>query len=93
MTWIVAYDISDETVRAHVAHVLEQFGERVQKSVFECRLDKRTLDLLTRKLGTVLEDPSHGNIRVYRACADCLALSFGIGPTATTTSSRPSTVI
>lgn len=93
MTWVFVYDISDDTVRSRIAHVLEQFGERVQESVFECRLDTDGLTEVTRRLGTVLESPEHGNVRVYRACTDCLRLSFGIGTVATTTSSRPSTII
>lgn len=93
MTWVFVYDISDDKIRTAIAHVLEQWGERVQESVFECRLDKGSLDEVTRRLGIALESPEHGNVRVYRACADCLTLSFGIGPVATTTSSRPSTVI
>lgn len=93
MTWVIAYDVSDDRIRSAVAHVLEQFGDRVQGSVFECRLDTRALGEVTRRLRDALEAPEHGNVRIYRACADCLSLSIGIGAVATTTSSRPSTVI
>jgi len=37
---VVAYDISDDRRRERVAKILEGFGERVQYSVFECRLDR-----------------------------------------------------
>ncbi len=93
MTWVFVYDVSDDTVRARVAHVLEQFGDRVQESVFECRLDKAVFDEVTRRLRAELKDPEHGNVRVYRACADCLSQSIGIGVVATTTSSRPDTIV
>lgn len=37
---VVAYDIADDKRRDRVAKILEGFGERVQYSVFECRLDR-----------------------------------------------------
>ncbi len=91
--WVFVYDIGDDRIRNHVAHALEQFGERVQESVFECRLDAKGLEEVTRRLREALETEENGNIRVYRACADCLSLSYGIGTVVTTTSGRPSTVI
>lgn len=38
--YIVAYDISDNKERAKVDKVLHNFGFRVQKSVYECRLTR-----------------------------------------------------
>ena len=40
MLTIVAYDISDPKRLARVAKVCEDYGVRVQYSVFECRLDE-----------------------------------------------------
>jgi CRISPR-associated protein Cas2 len=40
MLTLLAYDISDEKRLARVARVCEDFGVRVQYSVFECRLDE-----------------------------------------------------
>ena len=40
MLTLVAYDISDQKRLARVARVCEDFGVRVQYSVFECRLDE-----------------------------------------------------
>lgn len=37
---VVAYDIPDDRRRGKVAKVLEGYGERLQYSVFECRLTK-----------------------------------------------------
>lgn len=37
---VVAYDIADDRRRERVAKILEGYGERVQYSVFECRLDR-----------------------------------------------------
>ncbi len=50
---IVAYDISSDKKRNAVAKILEQFGDRVQFSVFECVINKRTLGQLKRMLTTI----------------------------------------
>lgn len=47
---IVSYDISDDKKRRQVVKILEQFGERVQYSVFECILHKAKLGSLKRIL-------------------------------------------
>jgi len=36
--YVVAYDVADDAEREKVAKILQGFGDRVQKSVFECRL-------------------------------------------------------
>ncbi len=40
MLTVVAYDITDHKRLARVAKVCEDYGVRVQYSVFECRLDE-----------------------------------------------------
>jgi len=40
---LVAYDIEDDRERMRTGKLLEGFGQRVQKSVFECPLDRRRL--------------------------------------------------
>jgi CRISPR-associated protein Cas2 len=40
MLTVVAYDISDEKRLARIARVCEDYGVRVQYSIFECRLDE-----------------------------------------------------
>ncbi len=42
-TYVIAYDIPDDTRRLKVARWLERFGERKQYSVFECQLSPRQL--------------------------------------------------
>jgi CRISPR-associated protein Cas2 len=44
MLTVVAYDISDHKRLARVARVCEDFGVRVQYSVFECHLDETEFD-------------------------------------------------
>lgn len=39
-TWVIAYDIADDRRLARVASEMENFGRRVQYSVFECHLSE-----------------------------------------------------
>jgi len=68
--WVVAYDIANAPRLRRVAALMERFGVRVQKSVFECWLDDRALDELSRRIAALL-DPQHDSVRWYLLCADC----------------------
>ena len=57
MLTLVAYDISDQKRLARVARVCEDFGVRVQYSVFECRLDEAEFtEFWLRLLSKIDED-------------------------------------
>jgi CRISPR-associated protein Cas2 len=67
---VISYDISDDRTRRRVANVLADYGKRVQYSVFECRVDAKTLE----KIITLLKPFAEGNdsIRVYQLCDACV---------------------
>lgn len=52
--FLVAYDIADDQRRRRVADLLEGKGRRLQRSVFELRLDPDALPDLRRQLGLLL---------------------------------------
>lgn len=52
---VVAYDIADDRRRERVSKILEGYGERVQYSVFECRLDRVQYLKLRHALLDVIE--------------------------------------
>jgi CRISPR-associated protein Cas2 len=57
MLTLVAYDISDQKRLARVARVCEDFGVRVQYSVFECRLEEAEFtEFWLRLLSKIDED-------------------------------------
>jgi len=62
--YAVVYDISSDRERARVDKVLRGFGFRVQKSVFECRLDKKGMRQLIEKLERL--NIQTGFIKIYR---------------------------
>ena len=50
MLYLVAYDISDPRRLARVASLCEDYGVRVQYSLFECHLEPRQMDYFWDKL-------------------------------------------
>ena len=52
--YLAAYDISDDRRRTRVARLLLQYGQRLQKSVFEIEVDPDELPELRRELGALL---------------------------------------
>jgi CRISPR-associated protein Cas2 len=67
---VICYDISDDKKRGKVANILEDYGKRVQYSVFECKLDDKTFTELLDKLKPFAN--GNDSIRVYQLCESCL---------------------
>jgi len=67
---VVCYDIPSNRRRNKVGKILEGFGTRVQKSVFECDPQLKHLQKLRQKLTKVLRDED--SVRYYYLCAECL---------------------
>lgn len=70
MLILVAYDVSTKTPEGElrlrrVAQVCKDFGQRVQKSVFECSVDQAQYEDLTRRLVECV-DKHEDSIRFYR---------------------------
>jgi len=86
--YLIAYDISDRRRLRRVAKLMERFGARVQKSVFECVLRSSDVGQLVKE-ATRLIDPSVDGIRIYpltgRARQNATLLGFGPGPAPTET--------
>lgn len=62
--YAVVYDISNAHERRRIDRILKGFGFRVQKSVFECRMNRRMKTELFLKLKTAA--PETGCVKVYR---------------------------
>lgn len=70
MLIIVCYDVNTETREGRkrlrrVAKVCEGVGQRVQKSVFECRIDRMQYEDLERRLLQEINE-KEDNLRLYR---------------------------
>jgi len=76
---VVSYDIFDDRRRARVASELENFGERVQLSVFECHLPAREVARLKALVRTLI-DRKEDRVRYYALCAKDRAQIRNDGP-------------
>ena len=64
---MVAYDIADDRRRNRVASELENFGVRVQYSVFECHLSHTQLQDLQDRLASLIVD-TEDRVRFSTLC-------------------------
>jgi CRISPR-associated protein Cas2 len=69
---LISYDIPDNKRRTKIAKILEDYGDRVQYSVFECEISARHLKQLLKELGAGLNE-AEDSLRVYRLCQNCVA--------------------
>lgn len=53
--YVISYDISSDSLRTKIAKELENYGLRVQYSVFECKIDRTRFRELYRKLCQLTE--------------------------------------
>ena len=68
---MVCFDITDNKIRYRVVKILKSYGERVQKSVFECPdLSEAAFLTMRSKLVDVM-DHDEDSIRYYTLCRDC----------------------
>lgn len=70
MLILVTYDVSTETRKGrkrlrNVAKTCLNYGQRVQKSVFECRVGMTELEMLKHQLLDII-DEEEDNLRIYR---------------------------
>lgn len=61
---VVSYDISDDRRRREVMKALQDFGARVQFSVFECRLMPSEIEKLKKRLRPYVRE-AQDSIRFY----------------------------
>ena len=54
MRYIISYDIPDTIRRTKLAGILEDFGDRVQYSVFECLLDGELLNKMIARMDRII---------------------------------------
>jgi CRISPR-associated protein Cas2 len=70
MQILITYDVSTETPEGRkrlrkVAQACKDFGQRVQKSVFECNVNQMQYEQLLRRLLAIIEE-KEDSLRVYR---------------------------
>lgn len=67
--YMIAYDVRDPKRLRQCAKKLEAYGNRVQYSIFRCRLDRETLAKLRWELAEILD--SVDSLLVIPICSSC----------------------
>jgi CRISPR-associated protein Cas2 len=87
MLTVIAFDVSCNRLRYRLVKVLKEYGQRVQKSVFEGPELNQSAYLRMRSRCERTIDPETDRLRYYRLCAACAAriehYGVGVGLTAT----------
>lgn len=70
--YLVSYDICLDKRRNKIAKILQNYGRRIQYSVFECNIDEKRFRKLYYELAKECGDMSDGSIRFYYICMNCI---------------------
>lgn len=68
--YLITYDVPDDKPRTKLADLLQDYGSRVQYSVFEAWLKARQFAELRDRVAALMGD-HRGEVRFYRLCALC----------------------
>lgn len=64
--YLVSYDIESDRLRKKISDTLENYGIRIQYSVFECEISEQRYKKMYRELMLLMEQSEdNGNIRFY----------------------------
>ena len=77
---VVSYDVMDDKRRLKVSRKLEDYGRRVQYSVFECILERDRIKRLIETINKLI-DKQEDSVRIYQLCDVCLKKTkvYGVG--------------
>jgi CRISPR-associated protein Cas2 len=78
MLHLVAYDIANAKRLRQVANVCEDYGVRVEYSVFECDLPPALFDTMWQELNNLI-DEAEDSLLAYRICTGCVKKSLSAG--------------
>lgn len=70
MLSLVAYDITEPSRLRQIAKICEDYGVRIQYSIFECRLPADRFDIFWNEL-TAAIDPETDRLVAYKVCTAC----------------------
>lgn len=75
---VIAYDITDDERRNKVSDILSFYGQRVNKSVFECFLKEKDISLLKTRMEKQIKK-GEDIVLYYYLCKDCIEKIERIG--------------
>jgi len=70
MNMIIAYDISDPKRLSQIAKLMLDYGERVQKSIFEAQVTGPVFREMKRRVEEII-DPAADGVKYFPLCTPC----------------------
>lgn len=67
---LVSYDITNDKKRLKAMKAVEDYGSRVQYSVFECLLTPKEVETLKARLKPYVDEKEIDSVRFYFLCLD-----------------------
>lgn len=68
---MISYDVVDDKKRLKLMKFLKDYGNRVQKSVFECNLSSKTYGQVKAGVEGII-NKRKDRVRYYRICKGCV---------------------
>ena len=78
MLYLITYDIPNDKRRKTISILLDEYGIRVNYSVYECKLNVTKRNKLKKEIEKII-NKKEDNIRFYSLCKNCLTKSFVLG--------------
>lgn len=78
MKYIISYDIASDRKRNKMSKILEDYGVRIQYSIFECELNKNDLKQLRKKLEEFV-DLKTDSLMFFPLCENCYNKKIFLG--------------
>lgn len=67
---VVAYDITDDKCRNKIAKILQQYGVRINYSVFECMFTENQYQKVKQMIASKI-DTREDTVVYYQICINC----------------------
>ena len=68
---MISYDVVEDKKRLKLMKFLKDYGNRVQKSVFECNLSPKTCEQVKSGVEEII-NKRKDRVRYYRICKGCV---------------------
>jgi CRISPR-associated protein Cas2 len=78
MNYVVAYDIAQNKRRRKISTYLQGWGNRVQESVFVCRISNEDMPEFIDMIDGLLDDEKD-HLAIFKQCASCDKSSVILG--------------
>ncbi len=78
MNMIVAYDIADPKRLNRVAKIIKDYGNRVQKSIFEVTVDNKRFREMKSRIEHEIQ-PDEDGVKYFPLCEKCAVTVENIG--------------